>query len=895
MEDTSDGPESFDVMKALYRQYRPRYLVTIAGSPAVFTIALKKTIAAVRTEKDVERSCSFSTEEDGSSNAILKIVCKKENNFERCSHRVRCLRLASEPRNASNVDRITFLNSILNFKCAAMIHALGALLLFVDKHWNEIALDPSGKPSFLSLDHMALASFISVFIFLCSMRTDPSRRDLVMVDDDTYRALNIVQARDHPSLFKFGQGAARIGGTSVFALFKRYCRSRPGALFLWKTMQHPSRDAKLLERRLNAVEFFLNPSNQSIVDSLSSCLNHVDRLTSAVLACCSGPRAKPSNWYKLHKVGNNRFPFSILYFPSPTISHVIRIADLCEEHTDGIEIFRRIANSVTNEMRYVKYFIEYIIDFAESRREKKLVVKPNVDPLLDELNHARRTLPDLLTRMAEKDMRDHLPASVTGCNMVYLPNIGYVLAINKWNPTPPEDMEFPNLEFKFSVKDVHYYKSFSAKELDETVGDVILKIAIRQNRIVQKLSRYAKKNAGSILRAIELCAELDTLMAFARVARDYNYARPTISGSKIIDAKETRHPLVELSTTFVPNDVRSGNGGSLIKLLTGPNSCGKSVYLKQIGLLIYMAHIGSYVAAKSATIGTVDRILTQISNTESIGLNASSFCKVFDRFGIECSRDRRIARRSDSCNDHSFQFQINVALRASTSDSVVLTDELEKGTTELSGRSLTAAVLSDFAARGEQSPHVFAATHAHAVLHMIPQTPLIEPQTFEYVADENQSLALLHRLTSGSVSRSFAHFAARVADFDENIVERSLQVEVAEESSLAKVFESIRRNALPSRAGERWDALYLVAQLCEARTGVDLKQLESLVRRIVVPRGRYEERERSLFHGYDHDDEDRAKTLEDEDEDEGESEIVDEDENENEAEPSASASASSGG
>ncbi|XP_076383858.1 mutS protein homolog 5 [Megalopta genalis] len=548
-----------------------------------------------------------------------------------------------------------------------MIHALGVLLLFVDRHWNAMALDPSGRPAFLTLEHMAL-------------------QNLMTMNDDAFRALNIVRSRDHPSLFKFGETSAKTGAASLFSLFKRYCRSRPGAQFLWKTMQHPSRDVDLLRKRLDAVEYLLNPSNHTLVENLSACLSNVDRLTSAVLACCSGPRAKPSNWYKLHK----------------TVSNAIRIADLCEEHAGRVEIFESVAGTGTNEMRYVKYFVEYIVDFAASRREGKLVVRPNVDPLLDELNHVRRTLPELLTRMAAKDMREHLPASVTGCNMVYLPSIGYVLAINKWNPTPPDDAEIPNLEFKFSVKDVHYYKSFSARELDETVGDVILKISIRQNHIVQKLWRYATKQARFIARAIERCAELDTLIAFARVARDYDYAKPTITRSKIIDAKETRHPLFEFSTACVPNDVRSGNGGSLVKVLTGPNSCGKSVYLKQIGLLIFMAHIGSYVAAKSATIGIVDRLSTQMSNAESVGLYASSFLQNLR--------------------------QINVAIRASTSDSVVLMDELERGTTESSGRSLVAAVLDEFAKREQRCPHVFAATHAHAVVEMLPRTASIEPQ-----------------------------------------------------------------------------------------------------------------------------------------------------------------------
>lgn len=155
----------------------------------------------------------------------------------------------------------------------------------------------------------------------------------------------------------------------------------------------------MLEQRLNVIEFFLDLDNQSVVENLTSCLRHVYRLTNTVLICCSGPQAKPSNWYKLYKVQFHSL-LSLSIFLSPllisivralliissfqTISHVICIADICEEHAERIELFKRIAESVTIEVQYVKYFIEYIVDFGESRRERKLVVKPNVDPLLDE-------------------------------------------------------------------------------------------------------------------------------------------------------------------------------------------------------------------------------------------------------------------------------------------------------------------------------------------------------------------------------------------------------------------------------------------------------------------------------------------------------------------------------
>lgn len=124
---------------------------------------------------------------------------------------------------------------------------------------------------------------------------------------------------------------------------------------------------------------------------------------------------------------------------------------------------------------------------------------------------------------------------------------------------------------------------------------------------------------------------------FYKVARDYNYVRPNVTESKIINVVEGRHPLMECATTFVPNDIRSGEGASLIKVLTGPNSCGKSVYLKQIGLVVFMAHIGCYVPARTATIGTISRVLTQMSNTESIGLNASSFLQNLRQVGKRCT------------------------------------------------------------------------------------------------------------------------------------------------------------------------------------------------------------------------------------------------------------------
>ncbi|KAH0955065.1 hypothetical protein HN011_005583 [Eciton burchellii] len=756
MDDIYDDGVHFNIMKTLYRQCQPRYVVTISGMSDEFLTAIE---ALVTSETLVSSSESSDISSIRSVQPSLRIMQKKEHGFDRCYHRVRCLKLQSEPANANNSERFIFLQGLLNFKSIVMIHALGLLLIYIDQRWNNIALDPSGRAEFASVTSVTL-------------------RDVVMIDDDTYKALNIVHCRDHPSVFKRGDTASQKQSGSLFTLLNR-CQSRPGAQFLWKTLWHPTRNIKVLNERFEIVKFCLNPDNQSIVENLTFCLKHVYHLSNILLDRYLAQQAKVSDWRRLHKM----------------ISSIINIADMCEKYRERINLFRKIVDSVTNEVRHVKYFIEYIVDLNAKRTENIFIVRENVDSHLDKLHHARTILPETLTRMGEEDMKKHLPASVTTCKMVYIPNIGYLLAITEWNPSPADKINLENLEFKFVSKNVRYYKSPGAKELDNTVGDIMLRISKRESYIILKLVKYITKHSASILNAIRLCAELDMLLAFYVVAREHNYVRPNVIERQVIAVEQGRHPMQEFLITYVPNDTYSGDGRSLVKILTGPNASGKSTYLKQIALIVFMAHIGCYVPAKSATIGIVTHILTQITSSDSISLNMSRFLQ-----------DMR---------------QINAALYASTANSIVILDEFGNGTSEKSGLSLLAAVLNNFVERDAYCPHVFVATHMFQVMNMLPQSPIIEEQTFEFIANDNGSLAYLYRLTSGQATRSFAHAAARSANLDEQVIRRALEV-----------YEKFKANELPPQLPEarRQDmATPIIERLLESEN-FDLEELKSLVR-----------------------------------------------------------------
>jgi DNA mismatch repair protein MSH5 len=186
---------------------------------------------------------------------------------------------------------------------------------------------------------------------------------------------------------------------------------------------------------------------------------------------------------------------------------------------------------------------------------------------------------------------------------------------------------------------------------------------------------------------IVLTCQRDSLLSFAQVARKYNYVQPIVTDDNILEINQGRHPLLEqCSDTLIPNDT-TFDADQRIILLTGANSSGKSVYLKQVALIVYMAHLGSFVPAQSARIGLTDKILTRIATRESVSKNSSAFM-------IDLQ-------------------QTNIALLNSTSRSLVLLDEFGKGTTSLDGIGLFCAVVESFAGREHECPKLIAATHFH--------------------------------------------------------------------------------------------------------------------------------------------------------------------------------------
>jgi DNA mismatch repair protein MSH5 len=293
--------------------------------------------------------------------------------------------------------------------------------------------------------------------------------------------------------------------------------------------------------------------------------------------------------------------------------------------------------------------------------------------------------------------------------------------------------------------------------------------------VMMALAAAVLEHEEVILSASELFGELDSLLALALAAEKYNWAAPTVTTSNVIDIVAGRHPLQELLVpSYIPNDCALAGGcgtGGLYEgstsvadatrgsapsmlILTGPNNSGKSVYMKQIALIVYLAHTGSYVPATRATIGVTDRILTRIATRETAANDESAFLV-----------DLKQAA-----------FAMNFATRRS----LLLVDEFGKGTTAECGSALLTAYLTFFLDLGMERPKVLAGTHFHEVFEngFLPPGKDVGFAHMDVhldpdAKDPEEQITFLYRLLPGRGLSSLGVLCAAANDIPSDVIRRA--------------------------------------------------------------------------------------------------------------------------
>jgi len=279
--------------------------------------------------------------------------------------------------------------------------------------------------------------------------------------------------------------------------------------------------------------------------------------------------------------------------------------------------------------------------------------------------------------------------------------------------------------------------------------------------IIRNLEKKILEHESQISQIVNALAELDCLLSLSIAAHEFRFCKPELVEENIIAIEEGRHPIQELCVPqFIPNDTIISPSTGVVKFITGPNFSGKSVYIKQVGLIVFLAHLGSYVPAKSARICVVDRIFTRISSRETISVHRSSFF-------LDCA-------------------QIANVLKNATHQSLALIDEFGKGTGHLDGVAILTAVLNDFLRR-ETSPKVLLATHCLDLLssggYVDQSMNKIDSLEMTVHLDEDDrrrvddpDVVYLYKLQPGKSSFSHGRHVAQMAGVPEELLIRAQEV-----------------------------------------------------------------------------------------------------------------------
>ncbi|XP_059255856.1 mutS protein homolog 5 isoform X5 [Mustela nigripes] len=593
------------------------------------------------------------------------------------------------PDSTTATEKILFLSSIIPFDCVLTVRALGGLLKFLGRRRIGIELEDYN----VSVPILGFKKFVLTH--------------LVSIDQDTYSVLQIFKSESHPSVYKVASGLKE--GLSLFGILNR-CRCKWGEKLLRLWFTRPTQDLGELNSRLDVIQFFLLPQNLDIAQMLHRLLSHIKNVP-LILKRMKLSHTKASDWQVLYK----------------TVYSALGLRDACRSLPQSIQLFQDIAQEFSDDLHHIASLIGKVVDFEGSLAENRFTVLPNIDPDIDEKKRRLMGLPSFLTEVARKEL-ENLDSRIPSCSVIYIP--------------------------LFLSEEKLHYRSARTKELDVLLGDLHCDIRDQETLLMYQLQCQVLARASVLTRVLDLASRLDVLLALASAARDYGYSRPRYSPQLLgVRIQNGRHPLMELcARTFVPNSAECGGDRGRVKVITGPNSSGKSIYLKQVGLITFMALVGSFVPAEEAEIGAVDAIFTRIHSCESISLGLSTFM-------IDLNQ------------------QVAKAVNNATKQSLVLIDEFGKGTNTVDGLALLAAVLRHWLALGPVCPHIFVATNFLSLvqLQLLPQGPLLQYLTME-TCEDGDDLVFFYQVCEGIAKASHASHTAAQAGLPDQLLTRGKEV-----------------------------------------------------------------------------------------------------------------------
>ncbi len=493
-----------------------------------------------------------------------------------------------------------------------------------------------------------------------------------------------------------------------------------GGRLLKEWLLYPLRNLEAICRRQRAIEFLVE--NPRVRKTLAEALNQVVDVE-RLLARCAMKMATPRDLLSL-KDALKVIPLLRQNIPSGA-------PELLEEIKAKLPDLSSLAQEIEETIR----------EEAPANPREGGIIREGVEAELDEL---RRLKTDGLSFLAELEARERRRTGIPNLKVGYNRVFGYYIEISKSHlaKVPPDYIRKQTLVGgeRFITPEL---KEFEAKVLsaDERIKTIEYELFVA---LRDKVVTYAEE-LKTLARAL---ASLDVLQALAQVATENNYVRPEITSEKVIDIEEGRHPVVEkalASGEFVPNSLKL-NEDNLLLIITGPNMAGKSTILRQTALIVLLAHMGSFVPAERARIGLCDRIFTRVGASDQLSRGRSTFMVEM----TECAN----------------------ILHQATERSLVILDEIGRGTSTFDGLSIAWAVAEFLLKRGVMT---LFATHYHELTELAVQHPQARNYNVAVRTWEDQ-IVFLYRLLPGAASESYGIQVAALAGLPKEVVERAKEI-----------------------------------------------------------------------------------------------------------------------
>ena len=495
-----------------------------------------------------------------------------------------------------------------------------------------------------------------------------------------------------------------------------------GARLLKRWLVFPLKDVLPINERLNVVEyFFRQPDFKELIEEQLHLIGDLERIISKVAVGRVSPREVVALKVALQAI--EPIKEACLEADNASLNRIGEQLNICKSIRDRIE------KEINNDPPLLI--------------NKGGVMKSGVNAELDELRQIAYSGKDYLLQIQQRESElTEIPSLKIGYNNVF----GYYSEVRNTHKdkVPQEWIR------KQTLANAERYITQELKEYEEKILGAEDKILILETQLYMELVQALSEFIPAIQVNANQIARLDCLLSFANVARENNYIRPVIEDNDVLDIRQGRHPVIEkqlpIGEKYIANDVVLDSSSQQIIIITGPNMAGKSALLRQTALITLLAQIGSFVPAESAHIGLVDKIFTRVGASDNISVGESTFM-------VEMNE------AADILNNLS-------------SRSLVLFDELGRGTSTYDGISIAWAIVEHIHEHPKAKARTLFATHYHELNEMEKSFKRIKNYNVS-VKEVDNKVIFLRKLERGGSEHSFGIHVAKMAGMPKSIVKRA--------------------------------------------------------------------------------------------------------------------------